>query len=352
LTEEERQKIAQHGRVYRMTDRGATIIQVRGHEPIAFAFIAAPMPALDLRSVGVTMALVLAALAVGSVLLVKNLTRPLIDLAAATRAFGAGDFAARAPLTRSDEIGDLAIAFNEMAKQVQRMRLAEKELLANISHELRTPLARIRVVLELAEDGPDAGERTYLREITTDMEEIERLLDDIIEVARFELVHARNDDAYPKLRLDATSVSALVQDVVDRFRDQKPSVHVDMDVTSSPLHVQCDQAYLRRVVANLLANAVLHGQGQGLHVTVGATQGGVDVAVRDRGPGIREADLPHVFEPFFRADASRSRHTGGFGLGLALCKRIVEAHGGKICVTSGEGQGTEVRFTLPANPHD
>jgi signal transduction histidine kinase len=184
------------------------------------------------------------------------------------------------------------------------------------------------------------------------MEEIERLLDDIIEVARFELVHARNDDAYPKLRLDATSVSALVQDVVDRFRDQKPSVHVDMDVTSSPLHVQCDQAYLRRVVANLLANAVLHGQGQGLHVTVGATQGGVDVAVRDRGPGIREADLPHVFEPFFRADASRSRHTGGFGLGLALCKRIVEAHGGKICVTSGEGQGTEVRFTLPANPHD
>ncbi|MEO7731160.1 MAG: HAMP domain-containing sensor histidine kinase [Kofleriaceae bacterium] len=286
----------------------------------------------------------------------RSIARPLEKLGALTRALGAGDLTVRAPVGRRDEIGMLGRAFNDMAAQIQRLRAAERQLLADVSHELRTPLARIRVVLDLASDADLEKVQRYHAEITTDLSELELLLDDIIVSSRLELGASAEPPAetwtlaQPPLRTRAMDLAELLDATTTRFRARWPNRRLVCE-DAAPFAITGDPAILRRALDNLVDNARKYSPDDApIELRVAGDPGGVRIEVIDHGAGIELADQPRVFTPFFRADRSRTRATGGVGLGLTLARRIVEAHGGTIGFASEPGRGSRFWFVLPVAP--
>jgi signal transduction histidine kinase len=297
----------------------------------------------------VPLILILVLVGISAVLTAAWLGRPLIVLSNAARALGAGNLGSRANLTRNDELGDVALAFNEMAERVGELIRAQRELLANVSHELRTPLARIRVALDLAAEGDGEQAATSLREIAGDLAELERLIGDILTSARFELATDTASPTQPPLRLARFPAGDLVEDAAARFRTSHPDRTLEVSNDSRGALIAADRMLLRRALDNLLDNAAKHSEAATpIALSVGASNGDVVLEVRDRGAGISLDDQKRLFTPFFRADRSRARQTGGLGLGLLLSKRIVEAHGGTLELTSAPKAGTVVRIRLRA----
>lgn len=291
--------------------------------------------------------LVLVVVAVSSLLLARSLTQPLGKLSAAARAFGGGNLAARVALARRDELGDVSRAFDEMAERVTELLRSEKELLANVSHELRTPLARIRVALDIASEGSVEVTRESLVDIAGDLDELERLISDVLTAARLDLGDG-SLKGIPPLRREPVDVRELLEVAASRFRTAHPERPLETTLPDDLPVVDGDAVLLRRVVDNLLENAHKYSERAADPVQLAArADDGVEIDVVDKGIGIGSADLPRVFRPFFRADKSRTRATGGLGLGLALAKRIVDAHGGTIELTSAPGKGTRARVRLP-----
>jgi len=295
------------------------------------------------------LALVLGVVGIASWLTARSLARPLARLSGAAREFGKGRLDARAGMARSDEIGDVASAFDEMADRVTALLRAEKELLANVSHELRTPLARIRVALDLAAEGDAGTAREALGEITEDLAELERLISDVLTAARLDL--GTGVGGIPPLRLERVDLGELCARAAARLQAAHPERPLVVAVAAELPAVEGDPVLLRRVLDNLLENAHRYAKGSAdeveLHTAPGA-RGSVRIEIRDHGIGIAPEDLPHVFRPFFRADRSRNRATGGLGLGLALARRIVEAHHGTLALESRLGEGTRAVVLLPA----
>jgi two-component system OmpR family sensor kinase len=319
------------------------------------AYAVGSLPALS-RHLRQGLPLLLAAVVLSLVFvaipLSSSIARPLEELGRLSRELGEGNLTVRAHIQRHDEIGALARAFNDMAGRVQRLRYAERELLADVSHELRTPLARMRVVLELASDAQPDNMRRYLREIATDLSEIEQLLADIIASSRLEFAATRWQEARAPLRLQAVEMKDLVEAATRRFRERWPNRELLCRVPDQDLVVEGDPVVLRRVVDNLIDNAHKYSpQGKPIALLVERSEirgsPGVRVDVVDEGVGIAPDDQDRVFTSFFRADKSRNRATGGVGLGLALARRIVEAHGGVIGLRSERGLGSRFWFVLP-----
>jgi len=294
--------------------------------------------------------LVLIVVGISSWLLARTLTRPLRRLSTAARALGGGDLKARAALPNRDELGEVSRAFDEMAERVAELLRAEKELLANVSHELRTPLARIRMALALASEADeDAGvTRESLADIAEDLDELERLISDILMATRLELDDPSPSGGLPPLRRTRVDVRDLLSRAASRFQTAHPDRALRVNVEGEAMTIDADPVLLRRVVDNLLENAHKYTESASEPIQLVARGGeSVTIEVIDRGIGIAEEDLPRVFRPFFRTDKSRTRATGGLGLGLALAKRIVEAHGGTIALESRPNQGTRARVNLP-----
>ena len=299
--------------------------------------------------IGVVILLVVGA---ASVWFSRRLARPLDELAAAARKFGAGDTKARAQLGRDDELGDVGRAFDDMADRTAAVMLAQRQLMADVSHELRTPLARIRVALELvAEDPIAAGDA--LADVGTDLDEIDQLIGDIMTTARLEedgtSVSARRIARRP------IALGELADRASQRFAIRHPSRTLERSasVVDLDLDLECDPVLLRRALDNLLDNAAKYsdpGEPIRLVVTVDSPTGAdrlVAFDVVDRGIGMTPDELEHAFTPFWRADGSRTRKTGGVGLGLALARRIARAHGGDVTLASESGRGTTARLQVP-----
>ena len=299
----------------------------------------------------VPLALFLAGLGVAAAFLGSSIARPLDRLAAAARALGAGRLEARTGIRRRDELGTVARAFDEMADQVTGLLQSQTELVANVAHELRTPLARIRVALDLAHDGDAAMARESLSEIAEDLAELERLVEDILASARMELAAHRAPTGAPPLHRARVAVGDLVASCAERLRHRHPQRQVEVEVASGVPDVEGDAVLLRRALDNLLDNARKYSPPHGVLRLRAAAQGGaVAIEVLDSGDGIAPEDLARLFTPFFRADRSRTRATGGVGLGLTLARRIVEAHGGTLAADSTVGVGTTMTVTLPRPP--
>lgn len=298
--------------------------------------------------------------ALSSLLVAWSLVRPLRRLSEAARALGAGDLSARARVERTDEIGDVARAFDEMAERITHLLRAEKELIANISHELRTPLARIRVALDLATEGDEQMARDALLDIAEDLDELERLLADVLTAARLDLgEEATAHGGVPPLRQATLDLGELVELSAARFRTAHPDRPLSVELQVTNAVVEADAVLLRRAIDNLLDNAHAYTDEVTLpiHLHLGpapnepisrAEGAAFLITITDRGVGMNDEQLSRVFQPFFRADPSRTRSTGGLGLGLLLAKRIVEAHGGTLGIESAKGRGTTVRLTVPA----
>ena len=269
--------------------------------------------------------------------------RPLAEVTDTAQLIGeTDDLSRRIAVREDDEVGQLATRFNEMLERLERSRAAldasvsaQRQLVADASHELRTPVTSLRTNIEVLLSGAelDADDRDrLLRDVVEQSEELSNLVSDLIEVAR--------GDTPPtnmvELRLDA-----LAEDALDRARRNSPEVAFTERL--APVVVRGDPDRLARALNNLLDNATLHaGHGGPVEVTVDTT----GITVRDHGDGIDAADLPHVFDRFYRGASSRARQ--GSGLGLAIVSQAAAQHGGSVTATNATGGGAVFTLTLPA----
>jgi two-component system OmpR family sensor kinase len=323
---------------YALTDHG---------HPAAYLTVAVPVLLPVAERLSLVLVGVLGVMALVSIPLARLITRPMERLTATARALGEGDLSVRSGITRRDEVGELAAAFDEMAERLQRLVRGEKELLANVSHELRTPLARIGVALDLAAEGDPPKTQRYLQEIRTDVADLERLVNDVLTAARLDVAVGAN--GLPPLHRQPVAAGELIQHAIQHFRECHPERALELEVAPELPSVDADAGLMGRALDNVLENAWKYSDaGMPIAVKARAERGVVTIEVQDRGIGIDPQDLPRLFTPFFRTDRSRARGTGGVGLGLALTRRIVEAHGGQVAVESAPGSTTCVRFAIPA----
>lgn len=311
------------------------------------AYVVAQWPSDPLRWLFVPF-IVLFVLALVTIPLARNLVRPIEQITRAARAVGEGKLDARTGVTRRDEVGALAAAFDDMAARLERLVAGEKELRANVSHELRTPLARIRVALELAEEGSDnpATTEKHLRGIRGDIIELEELVDQVLITARLDL--ASDEDL--ALRRSAIDLAELAESSATRFSELHPSHRLEVDVADETMMVTADPKLIKRVIDNLLDNSAKYANPADGPTTL-AIRGsarGTSITVSDRGEGVAADEIDRLFEPFFRADSMRTQNKKGVGLGLSFCRRVVEAHGGTITAKRRPEGGLTVTFTLPS----
>jgi two-component system, OmpR family, sensor histidine kinase MprB len=245
-----------------------------------------------------------------------------------------GDLARRIDVEGRDEVARLAGTFNEMLSALEASQDSQRRLVMDASHELRTPLTALRTNIEVLahDDGLDTGgRRRLLGDVTAQLEDLSRLVADVVSLAR----GAEQDEEREDLRLDA-----LVRGCVDRARLHAPGLTFALEAT--PTVVRGAAGQLERAVGNMLDNAAKWSPAGGpVEVTV---RDGV-VSVRDHGPGIDTADLPHVFDRFYRA--ASARRLPGSGLGLAIVRQAAEAHGGVATAAAAPGGGALMRLSLP-----
>ena len=266
-------------------------------------------------------------------LMVRRLLLPLRALADGVIRLSNGELNVVIPGSTKDEFGALTDAFNRMVAQVRQMIDARDQLLVDVSHELRSPVTRLKVALELL---PENEARARM---SADLREMEAMITELLELERL-----RDGRSIRKERLD---LRVIVEDVVAGFRDRAPFVTVQSPAL--PLLVQADARMMTVVVRNLVDNAMTYSLPDSgpVEVVLAEDGAGVTLRVTDDGPGIPESEAAHVFEPFYRVDRSRSRRTGGYGLGLSICRRIIEAHGGTIAIARHAGRGASFVVTLP-----
>ena len=291
-------------------------------------------------ALGITAALSVAV----TVVLSRRMTRPLRQMMAVTSAIAAGDYSQRVDLRGDDEIARLAASINRMAECLQAYRAQQSAFLADVSHELRTPLTYIQGYSEALTKGyGDERQRRAMAEtIHREANRLTRLLQDLFTLVRME-------EPTFSLRRAPVAVGPIVAAVVARlrpaFEDKGVTLRVHVD---EELWVDGDGERLEQVWMNLLDNARRHTPPGG-EVTVSLHRDGREavVTVRDTGEGIPAEDLPRIWERLYRVDKSRSRARGGAGLGLAIVRRIVELHGGRVEAESEPGQGATFRVRLP-----
>ena len=270
----------------------------------------------------------------GAYLLMRFILKPLKWLTEGVEHVSRGNLEHQVPVKRKDELAELADAFNNMTEQVKKMLHARERLMLDVSHELRSPLTRLKVALEFL---PESTAKESLKE---DVDVMESMITEILETARL-----RN--GYATLNLSETDLVPLIQAVVAGFEGASPDVAA-AEMPAS-LTAMLDRELCRTVLKNIIANAVKYsGSGEDpVEVSLFHKSGFVVIQVRDRGMGIPEEDLPYIFEPFYRVEKSRSQTIKGYGLGLNLCKTIMEAHKGRIEIESALGEGTTVTLLFP-----
>lgn len=267
---------------------------------------------------------------------IRRIMAPLRTLSQGVRQVGAGRLDHRVPVQSLDELGELASAFNWMAERLQHLIGSKDQMLLDVSHELRSPLTRMRIALEMSPDGP-------LKEsLAEDIGEMDRMVTTILANARMQRGN---------LALDCQMVDlvALIREAIGPLEDQPPGVRLEDKPESVEAFLDSEKA--KTVFRNVVGNAIKYARETSGPVSIRVRTGPESntVEIRDEGIGIPEQDLPFVFEPFYRVDRSRSRESGGFGLGLSLCKAIMEAHHGSISIQSALDKGTTVELQFPRN---
>ena len=276
-----------------------------------------------------------------AVFMSSRLSRPVTRVADAAKAIGARQLAHRVPVSGSREMRQLATAFNQMASDLQQAETHRRQLMADVSHELRTPLAALEGNLRAALDDVYQLTEAEVAHLYGQTRTLIHLVDDLHELALAEA------DQLP-LTLQKTDILQLLQETVAIFEPLAVEQGIDLQ-TEWPAELPCltvDGLRIRQILHNLIGNGLRHTPVNGrVHVQAIPANDAIQISVTDSGDGIAPEHLPFVFDRFYRIDQSRSRDTGGAGLGLAIAKAIMEAHNGRIWVSSqGSGKGT--RFTV------
>ncbi len=277
-----------------------------------------------------------------SYLLTRRILKPLSQMVAITREFAAGHFAARLDVTSQDEVGELGIAFNRMADSLERIEELRKTMVADVAHELRTPLTNLRGYLEALIDDVVPPSEATLEMLQREIMRLVHLVEDLQSLARA-------DAARHYLKREPLNLTALSRQLIGLYAaavDRKNiTVVTRFDHGEQP--VLADRDKLLQALGNLMDNACKYTPTGGAFTLSTRLEGeAVRITFANSGGGIAEADLPFVFERFYRADRSRSRDHGGAGIGLAIVKELIEAHGGRIGAESVPGE-TRIWLTIP-----
>lgn len=269
----------------------------------------------------------------GAYLYIRRVMQPIRWLNAAMEQFSAGNLAYRMPLKRHDEFQNLAESMNSMASQIQALIQSKEELLIDVSHELRSPMTRIKVGLEML---ADTDIKLSLQE---DLNEMETMVTEMLEGYRLQRVADH-------LAIETISSRSLIETAAAEFSEFSPSIEI---ISAEDLELKADPKKARVVLRNVLENAVKYSDETSIPIEIrGAKKDRIfKITIIDYGIGIPQDFQKRVFEPFFRVDPSRSRQTGGFGLGLSMCKAIMEAHKGSIEIAGHKRAGTKVTICFP-----
>lgn len=279
---------------------------------------------------------------VSILLLTRRLLQPLGALTEAAGRLERGDLSVRVPEAGDDEVAALAHAFNAMAGSLAETEEMRSKLVSDVAHELRTPLTNLRCQVDAVRGGLRPPEESFAV-LDAELDQLTRLVDDLQELTLAEAGQL-------ELRLEFVRLGPLVEQAVAAARNGDPARQATVEsVLATAPEVRLDPARLRQVLANLLGNALRHTPPDGrVRVELGVHGDEAEIRVRDTGPGIAPADLPRVFDRFYRADPARNRAGGGAGLGLAIVKQLVEAQGGRVRVESQPGAGTTFFVRFPA----
>lgn len=259
----------------------------------------------------------------------RRLISPIDTIKQGIQRFSQGDLRHRIQVESRDELGELAKHINLMAGDIEQMLEAKRQLLLAISHELRSPITRAKVSTELMDDNQQR------QQIVSDLNEMENLIGELIETEKLSTEHR----ILNKTEIDLVG---LIQNVVK----QNYSGQVKLQLPDALL-IHADSARIKLLLRNLIDNALRHSNGkQAPQIQLNHDRGYARLTIRDYGEGIEEQHIPHLTEPFYRVDPSRQRQTGGFGLGLYLCRLITEAHGGALSIESKADEGTTITATL------
>ncbi len=289
-------------------------------------------------AVAILLAMLVAAAVAGATSL-RRMSIPLDDLLAASHRVAEGDYSARVDVHGPAEVRSLATAFNSMAEQLDVHDRQRRSMLADVTHELRTPLTVIQGNLEGMLDGVYPADEARLRSILEETQILSRLTDDLRTLSQAE-------SGTLQLKREQVDLAALIQETIAALRSQADAggVKIAFGEPTAAILLNIDPERIRQVISNLVSNAVRYSpQGSAVRVTLSNEGGGARVSVADSGPGIAAADLPHIFDRYYKSADSR-----GMGLGLSIAKYLVEAHGGQIGAESEAGRGTTISFSLPA----
>ncbi|MGB4672797.1 MAG: ATP-binding protein [Azovibrio sp.] len=276
---------------------------------------------------------------------VRPIWRDLEALRQTARALGEGDLAARSPGAQSKLFAPLTDTLDGMAEQIQRLIATQKELSSAISHELRTPIARLRFASEMMSEANSPEERQRLNTMMeNDLEELDKLIDSSLTYARFER-------ETPLLNLTRVDFAEWLEDQVDSLRILGRDMDLQLDLSQLPdnLSVSLDKKHMPQAISNLLRNALKYGKQQ-IRVSSHCEGDLIVVHVDDDGIGIPTAERERIFSAFTRLDRSRDRATGGYGLGLAITRRVMELHGGTASVTDSPLGGARFTLAWPQHP--
>ena len=267
----------------------------------------------------------------GAFLSIRWILRPIRWLDEGVREVSRGNLKHRVPVKRSDELRDLAKAFNDMTDRIRDMLHTKEQLLLDVSHELRSPLTRVKVALEFIPEGKARDS------ISGDVSEMEKMIKDILETARMHHLHG-------DIKLQPTNLVNLLEEILPEYEKQPPGVQ--LDEFADTLEINIDSKQIKTALRNILSNGIKFSDADSdpVRISVKLQPAYTVVKIIDNGIGIPQEELSFIFEPFYRVDKSRSKDTGGYGLGLSLCKTIMEAHDGKIEVASKPGEGTTVSW--------
>lgn len=271
---------------------------------------------------------------------VGGITRAIRRTNDASRRIAGGDFGARLPEGRHDELGELAASVNAMAAQLGDYVAEQRRITADVAHELCSPIARMQMALGVLEQRGTPEQTAYLAKLDAELQHMAKLVEEVLAFSKAETLPDRDAP-------ETFSLGDLVRSVIAR---EAPDAQVTVDVPES-LRLHTFRAALDRALGNVVRNAVRYaGHAGPIKVRAGEETGGVIIRVTDQGSGVPEEALPKLFDPFFRPENARARHTGGSGLGLAITKRCVEACGGTVSAQRSEPVGLGIVIVLPRNP--
>ena len=292
-------------------------------------------------TIGVAALLLMALLAIW---LARTLLTPVHRIAKATHALAKGDYSSRVVTQSHDELGQLARDFNQLAVVLERNEHMRREFVADVSHELRTPLSIIRGELEALEDGVRQLNTDAIKSLQAEVGTLSKLIDDLYQLSLADL----GGMVYRKTDVD---VGKLLQTTTESFQERlrKANVSLELRLPTSPPTIRADEGRLHQLFANLIENSVRYTDAGGkLRIDCATADDGVTVELMDSAPGVDAKNLPRLFERLYRVEGSRNRASGGAGLGLAICRTIVDAHGGTIQAQSSPLGGLWLTVHLPA----